>query len=186
MNLTNHFLISTGNLSGSFFADSIVLVCSHDSEGAFGLVINKPSPAKESDLLSTLKASPPESDKADKEDKPVMRGGPVKPEQVVILHSPPREFDVTIKVDDNIGVTLSRDILTAVAEGAAPDKVVFYCGYAGWEGGKLESEVGDNAWITMPASLDIIFDTPPARRLPEATRRLGFDINLLADMSGNA
>ncbi|MGI9337479.1 MAG: YqgE/AlgH family protein [Gammaproteobacteria bacterium] len=182
MDLTNHFLISTGSLSGSVFADSVVLVCSHDSEGAFGLVINKPSPAKEGELLSTLKAAPPGGGS----DNPVMRGGPVKPEQVVILHSPPREFDVTIKVDDNIGVTLSRDILTAVSEGAAPDKVVFYCGYAGWEGGKLESEVGDNAWITMPASLDIVFDLPPSRRLAEATRRLGFDINLLADMSGNA
>ena len=182
MNLTNHFLISTGNLSGSFFADSIVLVCSHDSEGAFGLVINKPASAKESDLLSTLKAVPPGGGS----DKPVMRGGPVKPEQVVILHSPSREFDVTIKVNDNIAVTLSRDILTAVSEGDAPDKVVFYCGYAGWEGGRLESEVSDNAWLTMPASLDIIFDMPPKRRLAEATRRLGFDINRLADMSGNA
>ena len=59
MDLTNHFLVSTGNLSGSVFADSIVLVCSHDREGAFGLVINKPSPAKESELLSTLKSAPP-------------------------------------------------------------------------------------------------------------------------------
>ena len=182
MNLTNHFLISTGNLNGSFFSESVVLVCSHDSEGAFGLVVNKPTPTSERELLSSLKVPSPKGGG----DQAVMRGGPVKQEQVVVLHSPAREFDVTVKLNGDAAVTLSRDILKAVSEGAAPEKMIYFFGYSGWEGGKLESEISDNAWITVPASLDIIFDMPAESRLNEAARRLGFDISRLSDMTGNA
>ncbi len=181
MNLTDHFLISTGNLQGSFFADSVVFVCSHDRNGAFGLVVNKPTSTTARELLSSLKVKAPGGGEGR-----VMRGGPVKQEQVVILHSPAEQYDVTVKVNDDVAVTLSRDILKAIGEGAAPEKMIFFFGYSGWENGKLESEIGDNAWITVPASADIIFDMPAAQRLSAATQRLGFDINNLSDMAGNA
>lgn len=180
MNLTNHFLIATGNLDRSIFANSVIYICRHDSDGAFGLVLNKPSETSVRELLKSLKVTPSGGASA------VLHGGPVKPEQVFILHSPPGEYDVTIKVDDNIGVTMSKDILSAIAENRAPSKMLFAFGYAGWDAEQLETEIRENAWISVPASPDIIFDLPPPRRLQEATRRLGFDIRKLSARSGNA
>ena len=116
MNLTNHFLIATANLDRSVFADSVIFICRHDSDGAFGLVLNKPSNTSVRELLESLKIPPAGGSSA------VLHGGPVKPEQVFILHSPPGEYDVTIRVDDNIGVTMSKDILSAIAENRAPKK----------------------------------------------------------------
>lgn len=181
MNLTNHFLVSTGNVGGSFFAHSVIYVCRHDEDGAFGIIINKPSDTSVQELLKALKI-----DSATASKGMVFQGGPVKPEQVFILHSPPDDFDVTIKIDEEVGVTLSRDILTAISENRAPSKMIFAFGYAGWEKGQLEEEITSNAWITLPASPDIIFDMPPKTRFAEAGKRLGFDITHFSDLSGHA
>lgn len=181
MDLTNHFLVATNNTSGSLFAGSIIYICRHDESGAFGLIINKPSPAPVSELLKSLKIKG-----GSRDGKMIMQGGPVKQEQVFILHSPAEEYDVTIKVSDEVGVTLSRDILKAISDRCAPEKMLFACGYAGWDGGQLEEEILENAWIVVPAASDIIFDIPPAMRLAEATRRLGFDMNDLSNVAGHA
>jgi len=110
----------------------------------------------------------------------------VKPEQVFILHSPPGKYNATIRVDDNIGLTMSNDILSDIADNRAPDKMQFAFGYAAWEGGQLESEIHDNAWLPVQASPDIIFDMPPTGRFGEVTRRLGFDIRSLSSDTGHA
>ncbi|MGI9297489.1 MAG: YqgE/AlgH family protein [Gammaproteobacteria bacterium] len=180
MNLTNHFLIATANLDRSVFAKSVIYVCRHDGDGAFGLVLNKPSDTSVRELLESLKI-PPAPGGAN-----VLHGGPVKPEQVFILHSPPGEYDVTIRVDDNIGVTMSKDILSAIAENRAPEKMQFAFGYAGWDSDQLENEIRENAWIAIPASPDIIFDMPPPQRMTEAAKRLGFDIKSLSADTGRA
>ena len=179
MDLTNHFLVSTGNLSGSLFDNSIIYLCRHDKDGAFGIVINKPSRTTVKELLDSLKVN---ADNVNK--NMVLHGGPVKTEQVFILHTPPTDYDVTIKVADDVGITLSRDILTAIEKNQAPEKIQFAFGYAGWESGQLEEEIKSNAWITLPASPDILFDTPASARLGEATRRGGFDISNLSNVTG--
>ena len=180
ISFSNHFLIATSKLDRSVFSDSVIYVCRHDADGAFGIVLNKPSDTSVRELLESLKI-PPAAGHAN-----VLQGGPVKPEQVFILHSPPGEYDVTIRVNDNIGVTMSKDILSAIAENRAPEKMQFAFGYAGWDSGQLENEIRENAWIAIPASPDIIFDMPPPQRMSEAARRLGFDIKSLSADIGRA
>lgn len=198
MNFARHFLLSTDNLRGSFFSGAVILLCKHDEDGAFGIVVNKPSPTKVRDLLRALRIRGGGDDESaengaapayispDMDARPVMQGGPVKPEQVFVLHSPERDFEATIKVDDNIAVTLSRDILAAIAQGEAPRKIMFAFGYAGWGEGQLESEITRNAWVTIPASPDVVFDLPAEGRLSAVLKRVGFDISKLADAAGNA
>ena len=178
---TNHFLMATPDNRGSLFANSIIYICRHDEAGAFGIIINKPSKTPVAELLKSLKVEGVKDDGS-----MIMQGGPVKQEQVFILHSPPLEYEVTIKVGEEVAVTLSRDILKAIGEKQAPEKMLFSCGYAGWDGGQLEEEILENAWIVLPAAADIIFDFPPAGRLREATRRFGFDINNLSTTAGRA
>lgn len=198
MNFSKHFLLSTDNLRGSFFAESVILLCRHDEDGAFGIVVNKPSPTKVRDLLRALRIRGEKPGNAkggddgviyispDIDGGPVMQGGPVKPEQVFVLHSPERDYEATIKVDDNIAVTLSRDILAEIAQRRAPRKILFAFGYAGWGEGQLEEEISQNAWVPIPASPDVVFDLPAEGRLPAALKRVGFDISKLADAAGNA
>lgn len=181
MNVANRFLMSTGGMNGSLFSNSIVYICRHNEEGAFGVIINKPSKTTVAELLKSLKIAG-----SDDEADMIMQGGPIKQEQVFILHSPPQEYDVTIKVGGEVAVTLSRDILAAIAEKRAPEKMLFACGYAGWDSGQLEEEILENAWIVLPASLDIIFDLPAEGRLAEATRRMGFEVDNLSAAAGHA
>ncbi|MCH9704965.1 MAG: YqgE/AlgH family protein [Proteobacteria bacterium] len=179
---TNHFLMATsGGSSSSLFANSIIYICRHDESGAFGIIINKPSKTRVVELLKSLKISGIKD-----QGQMIMHGGPVKQEQVFILHSCPNDYEVTIKVGDEIGVTLSRDILTAIAEKRAPEKMLFACGYAGWESGQLEEEIIENSWLVLPAAADIIFDIPPPIRLEEATRRFGFELDNFSGMKGHA
>lgn len=183
MDYTNRFMMATGGEdgNGNLLANCIVYVCRHDESGAFGIIINKPSKTPVSELLDSL-----EIDANDGERGMIMQGGPVKQEQVFILHTPPDEYDVTIKVGKDVGVTLSRDILIAISENRAPQKLLFACGYVGWDAGQLEDEIMENEWLVLPASVDIIFDLPPAERMTEATRRFGFELANFWDETGHA
>jgi len=76
--------------------------------------------------------------------------------------------------------------LEAMARGAGPAHALVALGYSGWAAGQLEAEVGDNAWLTCPASLDLLFHTPPDQRLDRAAARIGIDLDLLSSGAGHA
>ena len=184
LDLTNHFLVSTNSRDRSLFGGSIVYLCRHDHEGAFGLIINKPSDTSVEDLLDSLEVEHPQSFD---EDRWVLHGGPVKTKQVLVLHSlPADDFDVTIRVGSSAAVTLSRDILTAIAENKAPGRMLFAFGYSSWGPGQLEDEIRENTWIAIPAKPEMIFDTPAESRLSRAVRDFGFDITSFSEISGHA
>jgi len=91
-----------------------------------------------------------------------------------------------IAVTEEVGVTTSRDILQALHDGKAPEHTLVALGYAGWAPGQLEQELADNAWLTCPADMAIIFDTPIENRWTAAAASLGVDINSLSDEVGHA
>jgi putative transcriptional regulator len=59
-------------------------------------------------------------------------------------------------------------------------------GYAGWGPGQLEDEIGRNAWLTLPASAEVIFDVPVEQRLSRAFGLLGIDPAFLSSSAGHA
>jgi putative transcriptional regulator len=59
-------------------------------------------------------------------------------------------------------------------------------GYAGWEAGQLESELAQNAWLTVQADAGVVFELPPERRLPAAMQLLGIDLAQLSEDVGHA
>jgi putative transcriptional regulator len=89
-------------------------------------------------------------------------------------------------VREHLGLTTSRDILEAVGGGGGPDKIIVTLGYSGWAAGQLEHEILQNAWLTVEASEQIIFDLPPEERLPAAMELLGVSYATLADEAGHA
>lgn len=192
INLTNHFLIAMPGLSDAVFAKSVVYVCEHSERGALGLVINKPAPLTMADLFD--KVSLPLL-RHDLTDSPVYQGGPVQTERGFVLHEPlaaPSQETVdapyasTLSIPGGLEMTTSKDVLEALSAGSGPRKVIVSLGYSAWGQGQLESELGDNAWLTVNADRSIIFDTPTQDRYDKALALLGLQAWMISSQVGHA
>jgi putative transcriptional regulator len=153
--LKGQLLLDGGNLTGSFFHRSVVLVCQHDAEGAFGLVLNR-SLGKTvgemivADLPDLLREAP------------LYLGGPVQPSALSYLHTD--NFIPNADVLPNLALGHSIDELVDIGESFSTGKKVrLFAGYAGWSPGQLEKEMKLKSWLTFQASLDLVFETPPAQ-----------------------
>ena len=188
INLTHHFLIAMPGLIDKAFAKSVIYMCEHSDRGALGLIINKPSdinlkglfekvalPLHREDLIETV----------------VFHGGPVQTERGFVLHEPlmpggQSVYASTMTIPGGLEMTTSKDVLEALSTGAGPRKVLVSLGYSAWGEGQLESEISENSWLTVPADMAIIFDTPVEQRYDRALLLLGFESWMLSPDAGHA
>jgi putative transcriptional regulator len=172
--LKGQLLLDSGQLRGSFFQRTVVLICQHDAEGAFGLVLNR---ATGSNVGEMIVADLPESLKA----CPLYLGGPVQSSALSYLLSD--TFVPDANVIPNLSVGHSIDSLVEIGESLSPTrKLKMFAGYAGWSPGQLEDEMKRKAWLTHPASLELVFDTPFDQLWQTILRRKGWKYKLLAQM----
>ena len=151
--LKGQLLLDSGQLGGSFFQRTVVLICQHNAEGAFGLVLNR---ALGKTVGEMFVADLPEMLK----EAPLFLGGPVQPAALSFLHSD--TFLPDGEVLPNLALGHSLDELMDVGESFSPTKKVrMFAGYAGWSPGQLEEEMKRKSWLTFPASLELVFETPP-------------------------
>ena len=192
MNLTNHFLIAMPGMEDSAFSKSVIYLCEHTDKGALGLVINKPSEINLQGLLAKVDLS---LGRDDLTDEPVFQGGPVQTERGFVLHDPmlamnegksESAYASTMQIDGGLEMTTSKDVLEALATGAGPRRVLVTLGYSAWGEGQLESEMAENAWITVSADSNIIFDTPVGERYDRALSLLGLQSWMLTHQAGHA
>jgi putative transcriptional regulator len=183
IDLTHHFLIAMPNMVDPYFAKSLTYICEHTDQGALGVVVNRPIDLSLQALFEriNLKLEPREL-----HDLPVYFGGPVQTDRGFVLHQPVGEWHSTLKVRNSLGLTTSKDILEAVGKGSGPAKMLVTLGYSGWAAGQLEHELGQNAWLTVEAGEQIIFDLPAEEKLPAAMELLGVDFASLSEDSGHA
>lgn len=184
--LSNHFLIAMPALADPNFERTVTLVCQHDDEGALGVVINRPLDVSTNEVLQQLDI---DVTRAGLDQAMVYRGGPVQPELGLILHEKfddQEDFDAMIEISDSIRLTMSVDVLESIASDDGLDRALIALGYAGWGPGQLDEEMAQNAWLSVPASSEIIFDTPPQQRWDAAARCIGVDLNLISNQSGHA
>jgi putative transcriptional regulator len=183
MDLTNQFLIAMPGMEDPNFSRTVVYICEHSPAGAMGVVINRPTELTLASLFHKidlrLEISP-------WSDAPVLLGGPLQIERGFVLHSPAAGYSSTLSVTDSLALTTSRDILEAVANGGGPERLMVALGYAGWGAGQLERELGQNGWLTVPASPDLIFDTPVTDRFEAALALLGVNVLSLMHGAGHA
>ncbi|MSQ53937.1 MAG: YqgE/AlgH family protein [Betaproteobacteria bacterium] len=183
INLTNHFLIAMPNMADPHFSKTLTYVCEHNDNGALGVVVNRPFGLTLKALYERLSLKLRDSELAD---APIYFGGPVQTDRGFVLHVPAGNWQSTLRVHDTLGLTTSKDILEAVGRGEGPAKLLVTLGYAGWSPGQIESEITQNAWLTVEAQDAIIFDLPAEERLPAAMELLGIDFARLADVAGHA
>ncbi len=172
--LKGQLLLDSGQLRGSFFQRTVVLICQHDAEGAFGLVLNRATGNNVGDMIvadlpDTLKTCP------------LYLGGPVQPSALSFLHSDAFIPDANVIPNLNLGHSL--DSLVELGESpSATRKIKLFAGYAGWSPGQLEDEMKRKAWLTHPASLELVFDTDCAQLWQVILRKKGWKYKLLAQM----
>jgi len=181
--MTNQLLIAMPGMQDPNFSTTVTLICEHNDDGALGIVINRPLTLKLGGLFEQLELENPDPESAQ---DPVLLGGPVGPERGFVLHAPEQSFENSIEVSSDIQLTLSRDILDAMADGHGPAKTLVALGYAGWEPGQLETEMLANSWLNVPATTDIVFDTPFADRWTKAAQVIGIDISRISPDAGHA
>ena len=179
--LKGQLLLDSGQLRGSFFQRTVVLICQHDAEGAFGLVLNR---ATGNSVGEMIVADLPDALKG----CPLHLGGPVQPSALSFLHSD--AFVADANVMPNLSLGHSVDELVELGEAfSATRKIKLFAGYAGWSPGQLEDEMKRKAWLKHPASLELVFDTAPAQLWEEILRRKGGLFRVLAqspeDLSQN-
>ena len=181
--LCNQLLIAMPGMADPNFNSTVTLVCEHNAEGALGIVINRPTDMNLGNLFEQLDVENPDRRLAD---HPVLNGGPVARERGFVLHNPCADFESSVSVSPDVQLTLSRDIIDAMAAGRGPDKTLVALGYAGWDAGQLEAEMLANTWLTVPASPELIFDVPFADRWTLAAQTIGIDISTLSPDAGHA
>ena len=190
--LTHHFLIAMPSLEDSVFERSVVYVCEHSLNGALGLIINKPTDLMLPELFERIELN---FGREDLREMPVFLGGPVQTERGFVLHDPMRGADAasnesgyasTLRIAGGLDMTTSKDVLEALSSGVGPRRVLITLGYSSWGEGQLESELGENTWLTVPASVDVIFEVPMAERYDRALDLLGLKSWMLSPDAGHA
>ena len=192
INLTHHFLIAMPGLEDESFARSVVYLCEHSERGALGLIINKPTDITLKGLFDKVDLS---LRREDLTKEPVFQGGPVQTERGFVLHEPmlmdkgdtdESVYASTMTIPGGLEMTTSKDVLEALSTGAGPRRVLITLGYSSWGEGQLESELAENAWLTVAADLSVIFDTPVPERYDRALSLLGLQAWMLSPEAGHA
>jgi putative transcriptional regulator len=165
-------LVSMPQMVDPNFAKTVVLLCEHSADGAFGLVINRPS---ETQAVEAIHLSPPP---AHNSGMTLYMGGPVEPQRGwLLLGERPEDADA-VRVTEGVYLSTSPVLLRRLIEtGAARARVL--TGYAGWGAGQLDAEMAASAWLTADADADLVFDVPAHQVWETAIRRLGADPALL-------
>ena len=181
--LQQQFLIAMPSMADPNFSRSVTLVCEHNEKGALGITVNRKSGFTLGELFFQLKI-PCENTVISS--RTVLEGGPVNPDHGFVLHSPSAGYDSSLEVNSEIMVTTSRDILEAIACGHGPEDYLVALGYAGWGDGQLEWEMRQNAWLSVPADKEILFESSLQNRWQNAISKLGIDVSDLHGVGGHA
>lgn len=183
VNLTHHFLIAMPAMEDPNFARTLTYIAEHNDQGALGIIVNRPIDMTVSSLFERIQLSLTVEDVGA---QPIYFGGPVQTDRGFVLHRPVGSWHSTLSVQDEVGLTSSRDILQSIGDTGFPSEMLISLGYTGWAAGQLEQEILDNAWLTLPADMSIIFNHPPEARLGSALQKLGVNLVNLSETAGHA
>ena len=170
--LKGQLLISAGSLFDPNFRHTVVLMGEHNSEGALGVVLNRPADVKVEDAV------PPLSSLVDPGEL-LYQGGPVNPEQPVLLAEFAHPELADLLVFDSVGF-LVGDVSPEIGPGVKRARI--FGGYSGWAPGQLEAEMETGSWILERPEADDVFTTDPESLWSRVLERKGGLYRRLATM----
>ncbi len=183
--LTGTLLISTPAMGDRRFSHAVIYLCAHGSDGAFGLVLNRPLPHLTlGDVLEQIGID----DAGGLGNLPVLSGGPVETQRGFVLHAAGSPEDASAQaLPGGLMLSASTEILRAIARGTGPQQWLLALGYSGWGPGQLEAEIAQNAWLTTAAPRELIFDADPGEhQWNGALKSMGIDPVSLSSVAGRA
>lgn len=183
-NLSGKFLCALPGMGDPRFEKSVIYMCSHTSDGAMGLIINKP---KNDILISDLLDDVGIEGRSRFGDHPVLDGGPVDIDRGFVLHTADYYNNGTsLQISETLALTTTRDVLEALTSNKAPDLAILAIGYSGWGGGQLEREIAQNAWMVIDATESLIFEGEFDKKWSKALSFIGVTPDMLSHFGGSA
>lgn len=189
--LDGQMLVAMPVMGDPRFERSVIYMCAHSAEGAMGIIVNHPAGSIDFPQLLMQLDIVTSADQITVPDHgepmQVLKGGPVDTGRGFVLHS--SDFflqDATLRIDEDICLTATVDILKAIAKGTGPKHAILALGYAGWAPGQLESEIQHNGWLHCPADPDLVFGHAIEEKYPRALRKIGIDPGMLSGDAGHA
>ena len=188
--LTGQLLIAMPTLGDDRFDHSVIFICSHNEDGAMGLVINETTDELTFiELLEQLEIISGQEEimyEGLSDEVPIYAGGPVEQGRGFILHSSDYKLASTLEINKDISLTATAEILSAIVNNEGPEKYLIALGYAGWSSGQLEAEINQNSWLTVEADPDLLFGCDIQLKWNNALAKLGINSSLLSAQAGQA
>ena len=179
--LVGHFLVATPQMNDPQFHQAVIFMCKHDKQTAMGLILNKPKLnftfSRLTERLSFIKPR-------FEQNRIIYSGGPVEDRRGYILHSEEHLMPDSIKITNEIALSMQLDMLSEIADGIGPTNFKIMLGYTGWAAGQLEEELRQNMWIHVPASTEMVFNDNASSIWEEALGYCGFNASNLSPQSG--
>lgn len=159
-------LIATPDVEEGLFFRSVILVCEHNPNGSFGLVINKSLELELPDEIINIQSMA-------NVNVSIRAGGPVQTNQMMLLHTSEAIPQQTLQICDGVYLGGDLQFLQEVLSDVNGPAIHLCFGYTGWGAGQLEREFLDGGWFIHPASAQIIFHTPPEKMWSLLLRDMG-------------
>jgi putative transcriptional regulator len=180
-NLTGKVLLSTLFDSSSYLDKSMVYVCSHDKNGAMGIVINKPiSDIDIRNLLKSLKINNKELENLN-----IYFGGVEEIDRCFILHSDDYMSSSSSLISNHVALTINKDILNVITARGGPSKKLICMGCCIWDADQLESEVASSYWVPIDQDEALIFGDYRVDKWKKALLKIGSQTSIFSDIQGN-
>lgn len=183
-NLAGKILIALAGMGDHRFEKAVIYICSHNEDGAMGLIINKP---KGDIIISDLLEQTGIDGTVKVADTPVLDGGPVDIDRGFVLHTADYyKVGTSLRLSETLALTSTRDVLEALTSKDAPDLAILAVGYSGWSGGQLEREIQQNAWMVTDAKESLIFEVDADQKWAKALSLMGISPDMLSHFGGSA
>lgn len=167
--LGGSLLLAHPALKDDNFKHTVILIASHDNDGAMGVVLNRPLEKKLGDLSEEFAAGALAG-------VPLFAGGPVQPAQVILCvwrpHPESDGFQLMFGLDPERAAELIGE------EGV---HMRAFLGYAGWTGGQLEDEMQRDTWVVSPLVADLLEDSPDEQLWRDLLGQIDDEWKLLAN-----
>lgn len=160
------FLVASPDIDTGIYFRGVIIVCEHSPSGSFGLIVNKSLDVELPEELINVKefVNP---------NVQIRAGGPIQPNQMMLLHSSDQVPDQTLKLCEGVYLGGDLQFLQETVSNVNGPAIRLCFGYCGWGAGQLEREFLSGGWFLHPASAKHIFQTPPEKLWQTILREMG-------------